>query len=147
MDRDLDVDQLVYKHGMPRHLGVEFQRLLPDRVVATMPVDHRHLQPLGVLHGGVSLTLAESVATVGAWLNCPAGKVAFGATINADHLTLKCSGSRLTAAGTPDYIDHEKQTWKIEIRDENGRRVCVSRCTLNVVDLDSAFVENGDRSA
>ncbi len=73
--------------------------------------------------------------------------MAFGATINADHLTLKRPRGRLTAAGTPDYIDHEKQTWKIEIRDENGRRVCVSRCTLNVVDLDSTFVENGDRSA
>jgi hypothetical protein len=46
MDRELDVDQLVDKHGMPRDLGVEFQRLLPDRVVATMPVDDRHLQPL-----------------------------------------------------------------------------------------------------
>ena len=65
MDRELDVDQLVDKHGMPRDLGVEFQRLLPDRVVATMPVDHRHLQPLGVLHGGVSLTLAESVLPSG----------------------------------------------------------------------------------
>ena len=71
MDRELDVDQLVDKHGMPSDLDIEFQRLLPDRVVATMPVDHRHLQPLGVLHGGVSVTLAESVATVGAWLNCP----------------------------------------------------------------------------
>jgi uncharacterized protein (TIGR00369 family) len=88
-DRELNVDQLLDKKGMPKDLGVEFQRLLPDRAVATMPVDDRHLQPLGVLHGEVSLTLAESVATVGAWLNCPSGKAAVGATINADHLTLK----------------------------------------------------------
>lgn len=147
MDRELEVEQLVARSGTPKDLGVEFRRLLPDRVVATMPVDDRHLQPLGVLHGGVSLTLAESVAAVGAWLNCPAGKVAFGSTINADHLRLKHPGGRLTAAATPDHIDHEKQIWKVEIRGENGRRVCVSRCTLSVVDLGSAFAGSGEHSA
>lgn len=95
----------------------------------------------------MSLTLAESVATVGAWLNCPPGKLAFGSTVNADHVRLKRPGGRLTAAGTPDYIDHEKQIWEVEIRDENGRRVCVFRCTLGVVDLNSVFAENGERLA
>ena len=94
----------------------------------------------------MSVTLAESVATVGAWLNCPGQG---GVRCHHQRRSPYAQAPRRppTAAGTPDYIDHEKQTWKIEIRDENGRRVCVSRCTLNVVDLDSAFVENGDRSA
>jgi hypothetical protein len=66
---------------MPKNLGVEFADLSPVRVVASMPVDDRHLQPLGFLHGGASATLAESVDTVGAWLNCPPGKMALGSAI------------------------------------------------------------------
>ena len=107
---------------MPRDLGVEFVDLSPIRVVATMPVDDRHLQPLGVLHGGASVTLAESVATVGAWLNCPAGKVAFGSAINANHLRPKHPGVRLVAVGIPDYVDSEKQAWEVDIRDEGDER-------------------------
>jgi 1,4-dihydroxy-2-naphthoyl-CoA hydrolase len=140
MDRGLNVGQLVHKGGMPRDLGVEFEELSPERVVATMPVDGRHLQPLGFLHGGVSVTLAESVATIGAWLNCPPGKAAFGSVINANHLRPKRAGSCLIAIGTPDYIGSEKQVWEVEIRDESDKRVCVSRCTLAVVDLDTESV-------
>ncbi len=144
----MDVEQLVTRRGMPKDLGVEFVELSPERVVATMPVDDRHLQPLGFLHGGVSVTLAESVATVGAWLNCPPNKAALGSSINADHLRPKRSGSRLTAVGTPDYIGTEKQIWKVEIRDESGKPVSVSRCTLAVVDFDPGSAPNGgERSA
>jgi len=74
MGNELDVEQLVHESGMPKDLGVEFVDLSPIRVVASMPVDHRHLRPLGFLHGGGSATMAESVATVGAWLNCPPGR-------------------------------------------------------------------------
>jgi acyl-coenzyme A thioesterase PaaI-like protein len=65
VDQELDVEQLIRRSGMPRDLGVEFVDLFPIRVVASMPMEDRHLQPLGFLHGGVSVTLAESVATVG----------------------------------------------------------------------------------
>lgn len=147
MDRRLNVDQLVHKSGMPRDLGVEFEELSPERVVAIMPVDGRHLQPLGFLHGGVSVTLAESVATIGAWLNCPPAKAAFGSVINANHLRPKRAGSRLTAVGTPAYIGSEKQVWDIEIRDESDKRVSVSRCTLAVVDLYTESAPTETRSA
>ena len=146
MERGVNVDELVHKSGMPRDLGVEFDELSPERVVATMPVDERHLQPLGFLHGGVSVTLAESVATVGAWLNCPTGKAAFGMAINANHLRPKRTGSRLTAVGTPDYSDAEKQVWEVEIRDEDDKRVCVSRCTVAIVDVEEISVPNGAHS-
>ena len=146
MERGVNVDELVHKSGMPRDLGVEFDELSPERVVATMPVDERHLQPLGFLHGGVSVTLAESVATVGAWLNCPTGKAAFGMAINANHLRPKRAGSRLTAVGTPDYSDTEKQIWEVEIRDEDDKRVCVSRCTVAIVDVEEISVPNGAHS-
>ena len=119
---------------MPKDLGVEFVELAPERVVATMPIDARHLQPLGFLHGGVSATLAESVATVGAWLNCPPGKGAFGSEINASHLRPKRSGT-LTAVGTPSHVGRNSQVWEIEIHDEDEKPVCISRCSLAVVDL------------
>lgn len=147
MNGGLNIEELVQKSGMPRDLSVKFEELSPERVVATMPVDERHLQPLGFLHGGVSVVLAESVATVGAWLNCPTGKAAFGTTINANHLRPKRCGSSLTAVGIPDYLNSEKQIWEVEIRDEDDKRVCVSRCTLAVVDLEQGSDTNGDRSA
>ena len=104
-----------------------------------MPVDHRHLQPLGFLHGGGSATMAESVATVGAWLNCPPGKMALGSSVNASHLRSKRSGGQLWAVGIPDYVGPEKQVWEVDVRDESGERVCASRCTLAVVNLDPGF--------
>jgi 1,4-dihydroxy-2-naphthoyl-CoA hydrolase len=123
MDNDLHVEQLVQKSSMPKNLGVEFADLSPVRVVASIPVDDRHLQPLGFLHGGASVTLAESVATVGAWLNCPPGKMALGSAINANHLGTKRPGGRLVAVGIPDYVNSEKQVWAVDIRDEvdNGQ--------------------------
>ncbi len=121
---------------MPRDLGVEFIELSPERVVATMPIEERHLQPLGYLHGGLNVVLAESVATVGGWLNCPPGKVAFGSEINASHLRPKRSGS-LTAVGTPVHVGRANQVWEISIQDEDEKAVCRSRCTLAVVDLEA----------
>nr|MDQ3376220.1 hotdog fold thioesterase [Actinomycetota bacterium] len=88
--------------GIGGNLGLEFAELTPKRVVATMPVDERHHQPFGYLHGGVSVVLAESVASVGGYLNCPPGKAAFGAEINASHVRPKRSGT-LTAVGVPAH--------------------------------------------
>lgn len=140
VDQELDVEQLIRRSGMPRDLGIEFADLFPIRVVATMPVDDRHLRPLGFLHGGVSVTLAESVATVGAWLNCPPGKMALASSVNASYLRPKRSGGRLVAVGIPDHIGSEKQVWDVDIRDESGERVCASRCTLAVVDFEPECV-------
>jgi len=122
--------------GVTKGLGIEFTELDPERTVATMPVDERHHQPLGYLHGGVSVVLAESVASVGAWLNCPPGKGAFGSEINASHVRPKRSGM-LTAVGTPVHRGRRSQVWNVEIRDEDDKVVCVSRCTVAVVDVES----------
>lgn len=129
----MDVKEVMERGGVVRDLGIEFTTLEAEEVVATMPVDGRHRQPLGFLHGGVSVTLAESVATVGAWLNCPPGKGAFGSEINASHLRPKRSGT-LTAVGRPLHRGRSSQVWQVEIRDENDKPVCVSRCALAVVD-------------
>jgi 1,4-dihydroxy-2-naphthoyl-CoA hydrolase len=133
MMEGMDLDALKEKDGLVKNLGIEYVETEPERVVMEMPVDERHLQPMGVLHGGASVVLAESVATVGAWLNCPPGKVAVGSEINASHLRPKRSGT-LTATGIPVQVGRTNQVWEVEIRDENGKPVCVSRCRLAVVD-------------
>lgn len=131
----MDVGSIMDRQSVVKDLGIEFDELEPERVVATMPVDGRHVQPLGFLHGGISVTLAESVATVGAWLNCPEGKVAFGSEINASHLRPKREGT-LTAVGTPVQIGRTNQIWEVHIRDEDDKPVCISRCRLAVVDAE-----------
>ncbi len=123
--------------GVTKNLGVELVELTPGRVVATMPVDERHHQPFGYLHGGVSVVLAESVASIGGYLNCPPDKVAFGAEINASHVRPKRSGT-LTAVGVPAHLGRTSQVWEVRITDENDKTVCVSRCTVAVVDAGSS---------
>lgn len=121
--------------GVGKNLGIEFVELTPERVVATMPVDGRHLQPFGYLHGGVSVVLAESVASVGGFLNCPPGKAAFGSEINASHVRPKRSG-KLKAVGVPAHAGRRSQVWEVLITDEEDKTVCVSRCTVAVVDAE-----------
>ena len=120
-----------------RTLGIELAEAGPDRVVATMPVEPRHHQPLGYLHGGATVALAETVASVGAYLAAPEGHTAFGQEINANHLRSVRDGT-ITATGTPIHVGRTSQVWGIEVRDEKGRMVCISRCTLAVVPVRGA---------
>ena len=122
--------------GVTKNLGVELVELTPERVVATMPVDERHHQPFGFLHGGVSVVLAETVASVGGFMNCPPGKAAFGSEINASHVRPKRSGT-LTAVGVPAHLGRSSQVWTVRITDEDNKTVCVSRCTVAIVDAES----------
>lgn len=131
----MDVNDLAERDGIGKSIGIEYVELEPEQVTLRMPVDERHHQPLGYLHGGVSVVLAESAATVGAWLNCPPGKVAFGSEINASHVRPKRSGT-LTAVATPVHRGRGSQVWEVHISDENEKPVCVSRCTLAVVDAE-----------
>jgi 1,4-dihydroxy-2-naphthoyl-CoA hydrolase len=104
-----------------------------DRVVATMPVQAKVHQPFGLLHGGASVALAETVASLGAYLNVmDSGMGAVGLEINANHLKAKRDGI-VTATATPIHKGRTTHVWQVEIRDENGKMVCVSRCTLAIV--------------
>ncbi len=131
----VDLDSLKEKDSLVKDLGIEYVETEPERVVMRMPVDARHVQPLGYLHGGASVVLAETVATTGAWINCPPGKVAFGSEINASHLRPKRSGT-LTAVGNPIQVGRTNQVWEVWIHDEDDKPVCVSRCRLAVVDAE-----------
>ena len=105
-----------------------------DKVVATMPIGPNHRQQVGYLHGGVSVVLAESVASLGTVLNIDASRqMAFGLEINANHVRPKRDG-QLTAIATPMHRGRTTHVWDIRISDENNKLVCISRCTVAVVD-------------
>jgi uncharacterized protein (TIGR00369 family) len=129
-----DLNSWLEDSPILKHLGVEFVELDPDRVVATMPVDERHHQPLGYLHGGLNLFLAETVGGLGALLNSPRGKTAFGSEVNGSHLRPRRSGT-VTATGTPVHKGNNSQVWEIKIHDEDEKLVSISRCTLSLVDI------------
>lgn len=110
---------------------VEAQR---DRVVATMPIGPQHRQQIGYLHGGVSVVLAESLASLGSVLNIDANnQMAFGLEINANHLRPKRDGM-VTGVATPITRGRTTHVWDIKITDEQDKLICISRCTVAIVD-------------
>ena len=115
-------------------LGIVLEEATPERVVATMPVDHRTRQPWGLLHGGASVALAETVASVGAALNAGEGRTVVGMEINANHIRAKREGT-VRAVATPAHVGRTSSVWEIRIADEDGRLICLSRCTLAFIDL------------
>ena len=132
MDRNEVDPRMMDRGGLNRTLGIELREVTPERVVATMTVTSAHHQPAGYLHGGASLTLAETVASMGGVVNSPEGMAVFGMEINANHLRPVRSGV-LTATGTPLHRGRTTQVWEVKIRDEAEKLVCVSRCTVAVV--------------
>ena len=114
-------------------LGIELVRIDDAGVVATMPVDHRTHQPFGLLHGGASIALAETAASIGAASRIDLEQfMAVGQEINGNHLRGVTSGI-VTATATPVHLGRTSHVWSIEIRDEAQRLVCVSRCTMAIV--------------
>ena len=120
--------------GLPATLGIEIVELSDARVVATMSVDARTRQPFGILHGGASIALAETVASFGAVALIDRERyMAVGQEINGNHLRPKLEGI-VRATGVPVHVGRTTQVWSIEIRDEEGRLVCISRCTMAIVE-------------
>ena len=118
-------DQTVLKT-----LNIKIESAEKDRVVLSMPVEERVHQYTGLLHGGVSVVLAETAAAIGAALNTDLERFTpVGVEINANHLRSVSSG-RVTAEAVPVYKGRQMTVWSIEIRDERGRLISVSRCTL-----------------
>lgn len=119
--------------GLSATLGMNFVELTRERVVARMPVGPRVHQPFGLLHGGASVALAESVASVGAWLNIDqARQAAVGLEINANHVRGMREGV-VTATATPLHLGRTTHVWDVRIVDEQDRLVCVSRCTVAII--------------
>jgi len=116
-------------------LGIEITEANKERVVARMPVGPRVHQPFGLLHGGASVALAETVASTAGWMQVDQSKeTVVGLEINANHLRAKRDGV-VTAVAAPLHIGRKTHVWEVRITDEQGKLVCVSRCTLAVVPL------------
>lgn len=130
---DSQLNSWLEEGVLPNYLDVEFVELDPDRVVATMPVDERHHQQVGYLHGGVNVFLAETVAGIGAMLNCSDGRTALGSEVNASHVRPKSSGT-VTAIATPVHKGSNSQVWEVIIQDEDEKPVSISRCMLTIAD-------------
>jgi uncharacterized protein (TIGR00369 family) len=120
-------------------LGIEVVELRDDALVARMPVDHRTVQPAGVLHGGASVALAETLASWAGYLSVDREKFhVVGQEINANHIRPVFSGW-VTATATPAAIGRRSQVWEIRIVDDAGRLACISRCTLAVIEQRSTY--------
>jgi len=119
--------------NMATIMGLEFSKLTKEECIATMPVHSATVQPFRVLHGGASVAMAETLASVGAWLHVPKDKTAVGLEINANHHRPVKEGGQVTAVAKPIKIGRTIQVWDIRITDEKERLVCTSRCTIAVI--------------
>ena len=114
------------------HLGVEFVEVGDDYIVGRVPVDARTRQPYGLLHGGVSVVLAETLGSCGAAFSTPLGYRAVGLDINANHLKGVTSGW-VTGTARPLHRGRSTHVWQIELRDEAGDLTCISRITMAIL--------------
>jgi 1,4-dihydroxy-2-naphthoyl-CoA hydrolase len=124
----------ISANTMVEHLGIEFTAIDEDSITARMPVDHRTVQPVGLLHGGASVALAETLGSVAATLCVnPADTTCVGLEINANHIRSVRSGF-VTGVARPLHLGNSTQVWDIRIfEDEQERLVCVCRLTMAVL--------------
>ncbi|WP_372659023.1 PaaI family thioesterase [Hydrogenophaga sp.] len=115
-----------------QHLGFEFLEVGDDFIVGRVPVDHRTIQPYGLLHGGVSVALAETLGSCGAAFSVPEGYRAVGLDINANHLKGATSGW-VTGTARAVHIGRTTQVWQIDLRNDAGELTCVSRITMAIL--------------
>jgi 1,4-dihydroxy-2-naphthoyl-CoA hydrolase len=116
-----------------QHLGIEVLEVGEDFIRGRMPVDHRTHQPFGLLHGGASVALAETLGSMAASLCIdPATQMAVGLEINANHLRAVTAGWVIGTA-RPIHVGRSTQVWDIRIENETGQPVCISRLTMAVV--------------
>ena len=132
--KPIDLNQLnaLNENTVSRHLGIEITELGDDFLRGRVPVDHRTKQPFGLLHGGVSVVLAESLGSIGAYYASPAGHRAVGLDINANHLRAATQGW-VTGTARPVHIGKTTHVWQIDMVNEAGELTCVSRITMAIL--------------
>ncbi|MBU1359500.1 MAG: hotdog fold thioesterase [Gammaproteobacteria bacterium] len=136
--KDISIDALTRSHlgTAPAHLGMEFLEVGDDFIRGRVPVDQRTRQPFGILHGGVSVVLAETLGSCGAHYSCPEGRRAVGLDINANHIKSTNSGW-VTGVARPVHRGRTTQVWQIDMTNDAGELTCVSRITMAVLALKS----------
>ena len=132
--RAISVSELAKIHvgTAVEHLGIEFLEVGEDFIKARVPVDQRTKQPYGLLHGGVSVVLAETLGSCGAAYSSADGYRCVGLDINANHLKGATSGW-VTGVTRPVHIGRTTQVWQIELTNDAGELTCVSRITMAVL--------------
>ena len=136
-DKDLSLDQLneLGKDTMSEHLGFEWREIGPDFLTGSLPVDHRTKQPYGLLHGGASCVLAETLGSVGSAMVVDQTKfICVGIEINANHVRSARQG-KVIGKATPLHLGNSTHVWDIRIHDEAGKLICVSRLTVAVLPI------------
>jgi 1,4-dihydroxy-2-naphthoyl-CoA hydrolase len=141
----LDEIQQYSIGSMHEHLDIRFTEIGPDYLRGTMPVDSRTVQPFGLLHGGASVTLAETLGSVAA-THCVdmARYYCVGLEINANHVRAVRSG-RVTGTARPIHLGRRSHVWDIRIEDPDGRLSCISRLTMSVLEQAPAPRQGGQR--
>ena len=114
-------------------MGVEITEISADRIVATMPVEG-NTQPYGLLHGGASVVLAETLGSIGSAIHAGPDRIVVGTDINATHHRAATSG-HVVGVATPLSLGRSVAAWEIVITDDEGRRVCTSRITCLLRDV------------
>ena len=123
-------------------IGIRITEIGDDYLRGTMPVDGRTHQPYGILHGGASVALAETLGSTAAVLCCEAGRAAVGLEINANHLRAVREGI-VTGTARPVHLGRSTQVWEIRIENEAGELTCISRLTMAVVAADGFPMKAG----
>ncbi len=133
--RDVTADQLNNrgKETMADYLGIQFTEVGHDYLIATMPVNERTKQPIGILHGGANVVLAETMASTAANIVIDIEKqYCVGLEINANHIRSTTQGV-VTGKTFPIHIGRTTQVWQVEIKNEEGKLTCISRMTASVL--------------
>lgn len=133
IEPDLTRLNALSRHTLIEHLGIEITEVGEDYIKASMPVDHRTHQPMGLLHGGASVVLAETLGSIGGYLCLDsAKKTCVGLEVNANHLRPVRQG-KVNAVATPVRLGNTIHVWEIRIFDEKNHLVCLSRLTMAVI--------------
>ena len=128
----VEVLTAIHRDTAVAHLGIEFLEVGDNWIRGRVPVDTRTRQPYGILHGGVSVVLAETLGSCGAAFACPQGHRAVGLDINANHLRSTTSGW-VTGTARPLHVGRSTHVWQIELTNDQGQLTCVSRLTMSIL--------------
>ncbi len=122
------------QNNLSSHLGIEFLEVSTSSIKAKMPVDYRTIQPFGILHGGASVALAETLGSIAAQINIDQEKyVAVGLEINANHIRSVRKGF-VYGVTSPLHIGKSTHVWQIKITNEDDKLVCISRITMSIIE-------------
>lgn len=124
----------INRQTLASHLGINFIAIGENSLKATMPLDYRTIQPAGLLHGGASAALAETLGSVGSYLTIDTSKqTCVGLELNINHVRGVKAG-KVTGTATPEHLGKTTHIWNIRIENEKGQLVAISRLTMMILD-------------